>query len=71
MPNTNHTGADGKKLIRRLATSFAQCSDASRQYGLCIKLHLDGVQKGACEKEFQALTECFRKEIAKSRARGA
>jgi len=70
MPNT-HTGADGKKLIRRLVTSFAQCGDASRQYGQCMKLHLDGVQKGSCEKEFQVLAECFRKEISKSRARGA
>jgi hypothetical protein len=52
-------------------TSFAACSDASRQYGQCISQHFDGVQKGACEKEFHALNECFRKEISKARARGA
>ena len=69
-PNT-HSGSDGKKLVRRLVTSFAACGDASRQYGQCISQHFDGVQQGACEKEFRALNECFRKEISKARARGA
>ena len=63
-------GHDGKKLIRRLASSFASCTEDARRYGQCIKSHLEGVQKGACEKEFQALALCFRKEIAKARARG-
>ena len=67
----NHTGPDGKKFIRRLATSFAACSDASRQYGQCVAVHFESVQKGACEKEFRALADCLRKEASKARARGA
>ena len=63
-------GHDGKKLIRRLAASFGQCSGPARAYGQCVKVHLDTVRKGACEKEFRALSECFRKEIGKARARG-
>ena len=70
MPPPSDLGKDGKKLIRRLASSFAECSGAARAYGQCVKLHLDSVQKGQCEKEFRALSECFRKEIGKARARG-
>ena len=64
------TGADGKKLIRRLAASFAECSEDARKYGVCIKLHLESVQKGACEAEFLALQKCFRGALSKARARG-
>lgn len=63
-------GPDGKKLIRRLASSFAACRDDAAKYGACVKLHLDGVQKGACEAEFRALATCFKASIAKARARG-
>ena len=61
-------GSDGKRLIRRLAASFGACTEDARRYGECLKLHWEGVQKGACEKEFLALSECFRK--ANARARG-
>jgi hypothetical protein len=63
-------GPDGKKLIRRLASSFAACSEDARRYGACVKLHLESVEKGACEKEFQALTRCFRESLNKAKARG-
>ena len=63
-------GADGKKLIRRLASSFAECSTQAKAYGVCVSLHLESVQKGACKKEFQALQTCFRKSIAHARTRG-
>ena len=69
-PTEGVLGHDGKKLIRRLASSFGQCSGEARAYGQCVKAHLDTVQKGACEKEFRALTLCFRKEVGKARARG-
>ena len=64
---TGHLGKDGKKLVRRLASSFAACRDDAAAYGQCIKLHLESVQKGACEKEFLALSECFRKAIGSAR----
>ena len=64
-------GKDGKKLIRRLASSFGACASDARQYGSCVALHMESVQKDACAKEFEALMVCFRKEVAKARARGA
>jgi hypothetical protein len=63
-------GPDGKKFIRRLASSFAECSEHAAKYGACVKAHFDSVQKGACETEFQALQQCFRAQAAKARARG-
>ena len=63
-------GDDGKKLIRRLAASFAECANESKNYGACLKVHYEAVQHAACEKEFQALQQCFRKQISKARARG-
>ena len=63
-------GPDGKKLIRRLAASFAECSAEAKQYGACVKLHLESVQKGACEAEFARLQTCFRGALTKARARG-
>ena len=64
------TGADGKKLIRRLAGAFAQCSDAAKLYGICMSGYYDGVQKGQCDAEFQALKKCFRTQLASARASG-
>jgi hypothetical protein len=69
-PADGPLGRDGKKLIRRLASSFAGCSDDARAYGACVKAHLEGVSHRACEKEFQALALCFRKQLASARARG-
>ena len=60
MPKEPPLGADGKKLIRRLASSFAECSASARAYGACLQLHLESVEKNACEKEFAALRSCFR-----------
>ena len=62
--------ADGKKLIRRLASSFAECTEQSAAYGACIKRHYEAVEQGACEKEFQALRRCFDGAIRKARAKG-
>ena len=70
MPKEPPLGADGKKLIRRLASSFAECSEHARLYGACIKLHVESVQKGACEAEFTALQRCFRGALSKARASG-
>ena len=53
-------GADGKKLIRRLASSFAECSGAAKAYGACVAKHFDSVSKGDCQAEFVALQQCFR-----------
>ena len=63
-------GADGKKLIRRLASSFAQCTEHAQAYGACIKIHFEGVRKGDCEAEFKALQTCFRTALTKARAKG-
>ena len=65
-----HLGKDGKVLTRRLTSSFGACNEDAKRYGQCIKLHLETVQKGACEKEFAALTQCFHKAMSSARARG-
>ena len=70
MPAKDLLGTDGKKLIRRLASSFAECSADAKAYGTCVSLHFDSVQKGACEAEFRKLQTCFRKASAKARAAG-
>ena len=54
-----------KRFVRRMAAAFAECSIPAKQYGQCIKTHLDGVQKGACEKEFASLNRCFRAALCK------
>ena len=69
-PKEPPLGADGKKLIRRLAASFGSCSEEAKRYGACVKLHLESVQQGACEAEFVALQTCFRTALSKARARG-
>jgi len=66
----NLLGSDGKKLIKRLATSFAECSSDAKAYGVCVSQHLESVQQGACEREFRKLQACFRKAAAKARAAG-
>ena len=63
-------GSDGKKLIRRLASSFAECSADAKAYGACVQLHLESVQKDACAAEFRRLQTCFRTATTKARARG-
>ena len=67
---TSDLGADGKKLIKRLATSYGECREQAKAYGACIKLSLAAVEKGACEKEFAALSACFGTAITKARSRG-
>lgn len=67
MPSSSRVGADGKRLIKRLAASYGECREEARRYGACIKHSLDGVERGACDKEFVALSRCF--VAAASRAR--
>ena len=57
-----------KKFVRRMATAFAECAEHSRVYGVCIKLQMEGVERGACEKEFSALNRCFRTALRKRSA---
>ncbi len=62
-----HLGRDGKRLVKRLASSFSECTDQARRYGACIKQHYEAVERGACEKEFLALSRCFRAALTKAR----
>lgn len=67
MPGENATVAHGKKFVQRLAHGFGECKQQSAAYGACLKLHYEGVQRGACEKDFQALQQCFTTSLAKAR----
>ena len=55
-------GADGKKLIRRLAASTAECAEDARRYGACVKLHLESVQQGAPRACIEATLQSARRE---------
>jgi hypothetical protein len=47
-----------------MAAAFAECTEPARLYGACVKRHMEGVERGACEKEFNALNRCFRTALA-------
>ena len=49
--------------MRRLAKAFSTCTEESRQYGLCLKSYLEGVERGACSAQFEALSRCFKKGL--------
>ena len=49
-----------KRFVRRLQASFLACTEQSAAYGACLKLHMEGVSRGACEQEFAALHKCFK-----------
>ena len=66
----NLLGSDGKKLVKRLASSFAECTADAKSYVACVSQHLEGVQKGACEAEFRKLQACFQRAAGKARTAG-
>ena len=55
-----------KRFVKRMARSFADCTKEAKAYGSCLSLHFEAVEKGACEKEFLALSKCFRGSLAKA-----
>ena len=55
-----------KRFVRRMVKSFAECNKEAKAYGACLQLHFEAVEKGACEKEFLALSKCFRGSLAKA-----
>jgi len=60
---TEHT----KRYVKRLAASFASCSAEASAYGLCIKGHMEAVERGSCKTEFSTLSKCFRAQLATQR----
>ena len=52
-----------KRFIRRLAASFAGCSEEAKAYATCVQLHMEGVERGACTAHFLALTGCFKRSL--------
>ena len=64
MPRNTSSGVEEKKqFVRRLAKAFGTCTEESRQYGLCLKGYLEGVERGACQAQFEALNRCFKKGL--------
>eukprot|EP00965_Chrysotila_dentata_P014853 491360-Pleurochrysis_carterae.AAC.4 len=56
-----------KKYVRRMVSAFAGCSRQAKEYGSCIGKHMDAIEKNACEKEFLALSSCFRAGLANAK----
>ena len=63
MPPSSTSSEEKKKFVRRLAKAFGTCTEESRQYGLCLKSYLEGVERGACSAQFEALSRCFKKGL--------
>jgi len=63
MPASTTSSEEKKRFVRRLAKAFGTCTEESRQYGLCLKSYLDGVERGACSAQFEALSRCFKKGL--------
>ena len=55
-----------KRFVRRLAKAFGTCTEQSRQYGLCLQRYMEGVERSACQAEFQALNQCFKATLRKA-----
>ena len=43
-----------------MVQSFGECRAEVKQYGACMRLSMEAVEHKACEKEFLALSKCFR-----------
>ena len=63
MPPSTTSSEEKKRFVRRLAKAFGTCTEESRQYGLCLKSYLEGVERGACSAQFEALSRCFKKGL--------
>ena len=63
MPASTTSSEEKKRFVRRLAKAFGTCTEESRQYGLCLKSYLEGVERGACSAQFEALSRCFKKGL--------
>ena len=57
-----------KRYMRRLISSFAACTAEAKEYGACVGRHMEGVSRGACEKEFAALSRCFRAGLKRAKS---
>ena len=66
MPATS-SPEEKKRLVKRLARAFGTCTEESRQYGLCLQRYLEGIEKGACHAEFEALNRCFKAGLRKAK----
>ena len=56
-----------KRFVKRLSQAFGTCAEESRQYGLCLQRYMEGVERGACQVEFEALNRCFKATLRKSK----
>ena len=66
MPATS-SPEEKKRFVKRLARAFGTCTEESRQYGLCLQRYLEGIEKGACHAEFEALNRCFKAGLRKAK----
>ena len=67
MPHGVTSSEEKKKFVRRLAKAFGTCTEESRQYGICLQRYLEGVERGACSAQFEALSRCFKKGLRTSK----
>ena len=59
-----------KRFIRRLASSFAGCTNEAKEYGACVGRFMEGIDRHACAKEFAALSRCFTAGLKHAKSQG-
>jgi len=52
-----------QQRLLRYAAYLTNCTGEAAVYGRCVAELVERVQKGSCEKEFQALFGCVKKQI--------
>lgn len=56
-------GRPSQRTSNAIQSGLAVCSTEAQHYGACIRAVLPDVDKGVCEREFQALKACMRKAL--------
>jgi hypothetical protein len=57
------TSSDPKRWIRLLSTGLSSCRNEAAQYGKCVIKNLDNLNKGVCQKEWEAFYQCYLKAV--------
>jgi len=58
-----------RRQLARLSASFAACPAEVTGYGQCIASNASNIERGVCEREYQALYKCLRQAWRASRGR--
>ncbi|KDE02842.1 hypothetical protein MVLG_06633 [Microbotryum lychnidis-dioicae p1A1 Lamole] len=55
-----------RRPLQRYPTAFAACATQAMAYGKCIGVKYTEVERGMCEKEFQAFKACVAQHVKRT-----